>query len=208
MTSGSERPHGNLLDAALELLNESGRGGTIRITGESMQPMLRAGDLVAIEFSPEPLARGDLILFRQGDSLLLHRLLGPARAKGDGVSRLRTRGDGARTLDPPLDPADVVARVVAFDDGVHWRTTRSARARRYARSVAWHGLGWAGLAWVFRAGDRALGSLGVPAFLGPLVGSIDRWLLRVVHRVLFSRAHAEIPKPDEAGGGNASDRLL
>ena len=101
-----------------------------------------------------------------------------------------------------------MGRVVAIEHGADWRTTRSPRARRYARSVAWHGLGWAGLARVARAGDRALGTLGIPALVAPLVGSIDRWLLRVVHRVLFLRAHAVVPKPEEAGDGNASDRLL
>jgi hypothetical protein len=195
-----------LLAAAFEMLGESG-GGTLRVRGDSMLPTLRPGQLVAVDPAPGALSRGDVILFLQAGSLLVHRLLGPARAVG-GTPRLRTRGDGAAVLDPALDPADVVGRVVALEDAGAWRSTLSPGARRYGRWLARHALGWAALRLAARTADRALAALRLPAFLGSLAGAADRALARLVHRALFERCHAVIPRPPQARGEAAADRLL
>ena len=92
-----------LVLAAVELMGRAGRLGTVRVQGESMNPTLRPGQLLAVDFSPEGTARGDMLLFRQGDLLLVHRRVASAPPL-DGRSRFRTRGDGVLDLDPPVDP--------------------------------------------------------------------------------------------------------
>ncbi|HKQ62516.1 MAG TPA: S24/S26 family peptidase, partial [Candidatus Polarisedimenticolaceae bacterium] len=117
-----------LLDAAVELLGRAGRRGTVRVQGQSMTPTLASGQTLGVEFAPEALRRGDLLLFRQQDYLVVHRLLGPASFP-DGRRCWRTRGDGMLALDPPVDPARVVGRVVAVQLGEEWRSLEGRWAR-------------------------------------------------------------------------------
>ena len=187
-----------LVLAAVDLMGRAGRRGTVRVRGESMQPTLRPGQLLAVEFAPERLARGDMLIFRQGDLLLVHRLLGPERPI-NGRRRLRTRGDGTLALDPPVDLERVIGRVVALADGEHWRTTRDRPARAYAWCLAWHDLFWAALAGVTQRVDRLLRRLRIPCRLQPMVARVERWLLLRAHRTFFDRMHSDVPRPEALG---------
>ena len=184
-----------LVLAAVDLMGRADRRGTVRVLGESMQPTLRPGQLLAVEFAPQRLARGDMLIFRQGDLLLVHRLLGPARPL-EGRPRLRTRGDGTLALDPPVELDRVIGRVVAVADGEKWRTTRDRPARAYARCLAWHDLFWAGVATVTQRIDRGLYKLRIPWRLRPAVASVERRLIRLAHRAFFDRVHADVPRPE------------
>jgi hypothetical protein len=186
-----------LLDAAVDLMGRSGRGGAVRVRGDSMRPTLVAGQQLAVEFSPSRLSSGDMLLFRQADYLVVHRLVGRSR-KRDGRSRLRTRGDAVVTLDPPLDPRRVVGRVLAVEHGDGWRSVRSAAARGYARCLACHDLFWAALGVAARLGDRVLRRLRLPAVLLSGVAAADRWLLGRLHGLLFRRVHPAVSEPEEA----------
>lgn len=186
-----------LLDAAVQLLGESGRGGSVRVLGTSMKPTLAEGETLAVEFSPASLRRGDLLLFRQADYLVVHRLLGPARFP-DGRPCLRTRGDARIALDPPVDPDRVVGRVTAVLRSRSWRSFRGAGARRYALAVAWHDLFWAFAGVVARRADRLPRALGLPGPLHGWTARADRALLRLAHRSLFDLVH----RPSGASPGS------
>ena len=183
-----------LVLAAVDLLGRSGRDGAVRVQGQSMLPTLRPGQLLAVDFAPVALARGDMLVFRQGEMLLVHRLLGSAKPL-DGRRRLRTRGDAVLDLDPPLELDCVVGRVVAIEEDGRWRSTRGLPARAYARLLALHDFFWAGLGSVFRGVDRVLDRLRVPFRFRRLILAIDRFKLRVVHRVIFDLVHPEVPNP-------------
>jgi hypothetical protein len=187
-----------LVLAAVDLMGRADRRGTVRVLGESMQPTLRPGQLLAVEFAPQRLARGDMLIFRQGDLMLVHRLLGPARPLA-GRPRLRTRGDGTLALDPPVDLDRVIGRVVALADGAKWRTTRDRPARAYAWCLAWHDLFWAVVASVSQRVDRGLHGLRISWRSRPAVASVERWLLRRAHRAFFDRLHSAVPRPDVLG---------
>jgi hypothetical protein len=162
-----------------------------------MRPTLRPGQRLQVDFAPGPLGRGDMLVFRQGDALLVHRLLGGARRDG-GRPRLRTRGDGVLTFDPPVDPEQVVGRVVALEHGGAWRSTRSRPARAYAWCLAWHDLAWAALGVLVRYPERKLRRVRVRLQLRAAVAAVDRWLLAAVHRLAFARVHREVPDPHRA----------
>jgi hypothetical protein len=183
-----------LVLAAVQLMGHSGREGTVLVQGESMRPMLSPGQRLQVDFAPGPLGRGDLLLFRQGDALLVHRLLGDCRPE-HGRRRLRTRGDGVLTFDPPVDLERVVGRVVALEhDGV-WRSLRRGPARAYAWCLAWHDLLWAALGVAVRYPERKLRRARLRVGLRAAVAAVDRRLLAVVHRLLFDRMHHEVPGP-------------
>jgi len=188
MTTGDPSARASLLEAAAELLERTGGRGVVHLRDDarSMEPTLRPGQAVAVEFAPRRLRVGDVLLFRQADYLVVHRLLGRS-AFPDGRPGLRTRGDARPGLDPRLAPADVLGRVVAArrSDGV-WIGFDGGPARAWARAAAWHDLAWAAAGVVV----RPLGATG-----GRAVAALDRLLLRTAHRLLFAVCHRAVAPP-------------
>jgi hypothetical protein len=191
-----------LLDAVVEMMGRAGRLGSVRVLGRSMEPTLGSGDLLAVDFAAGELLAGDLLVFRQSDYLTVHRLLGSARDP-EGRPCLRTRGDGAMALDPPLARQRVVGRVVAARRGGVWRDLRGKGARRYARALAWHDLAWAavGLA-AYRTADRVFRRLGLGTPARRLAAAADRVLIGAADRLLFDRLHREVEAPEGASDGD------
>jgi hypothetical protein len=101
-TGKSER-----IDLALDLLSKFGRL-RLKVTGTSMLPGLLPGDVVELSGGGEAPAVGDLVLFRRGSGLVLHRVLASHDAG------LLTQGDGLRRPDPPLAAAEVLGKVVGL----------------------------------------------------------------------------------------------
>jgi len=198
MSPGSNLPP-ELLDAAVEMIAESGRIGKLVVRGTSMLPTLGEGQTVAVDFSPERLMRGDLIVFRQHDDLVVHRLVGYGNR--DGRAYYRARGDGRGYLDPPLYPESVAGRVVALSDGDAWRSLRGSAARLYGLQFAWHNYCWAAAGVLARAVERLLSRVRLRLPLAAVVQAVDHRLLRMAHRFLFVLAHREIPRPEQAEAG-------
>ena len=189
-----------LLDAAVDLLGQAGRGGRVEVVGESMRPNLAPGDVLAVDFSPGPPRRGDLLLFRQAGYLVVHRLLGPARFP-DGRPSHRTRGDGILAFDPHVDPANVVGRAIAQRRADGWRDRRGAGPRLYGWAVAWHDFAWGVAGIAARRVERAFGrKRSLPLMIW--VQRADRWLLGLGYRIVFKAMHRRIRQPvlgDETG---------
>jgi hypothetical protein len=197
-----------LLDAAIELMGRSGRIGRLPMRGGSMLPTLRPGQIVAVEFAPWTLERGDLLVFRQGDYLVVHRYLGPAWRR-DGTACLRTRGDNVPSLDPPVDRDRVLGRVLAVEDADGWWDLRGGAAGAYSVALALHGLFWAAVTVLAGKADALL--LGARS-TGRLRGFVVRWdrrLLGWIHRWMFALLHARIPEPlPERGPGGLFRREI
>lgn len=82
----------------------------LRVSGASMLPLLRDGDRVEIRpAAPEDLRRGDLLVFQQGEHLVVHRLV--ARWGEAWVAR----GDNLPDRDPPIPPEAVLGKVRRVD---------------------------------------------------------------------------------------------
>lgn len=174
----------NVQDEAVDLLAAAGGIAVITISddGESMLPTLRPGQRVAVDFSAREPERGDLVLFRQQDYHVVHRILGIASTPAGG-GYLRARGDHRPGLDPPVAPASVRGTVVAVEraSGVWWEMGGGG-ARLYAIAVALHGSFWAGLA--------VLGGKISPR-LRDLVSRCDQAMLGAAHRTFFSLCHRQ-----------------
>ncbi len=184
-----------LLDAAVSLMGQAGREGIVRVLGESMRPMLPPESLLRVDFAPADLRRGDLLLFRHGQFLAVHRLLFRSSDSG-GRPCLRTRGDNVLALDPPVSPESVVGRVTAMRRDGAWHDLTSRSARAYAAFVALHAFVWTGSSAVAgRTVDRALRALRVPVSLRGPIALLDRALLRAADRVLFRATHPRVPPP-------------
>lgn len=117
-----------VVDLLAELL-QRGEAIEFRARGGSMSPIIRDGDRLRIEpVQAGQLRCGDIIAYRRGGRLFVHRYLG--RWPDSGA--LRTRGDFHTRVEPPLDPSEVLGRVTAVGrygkkvrlHHVSWRTVR------------------------------------------------------------------------------------
>jgi hypothetical protein len=176
------------LDAVVDLMGRTGGGAVLPMQGESMVPLLREGQLIAVDLSPVEPVIGDLLLYRQLDYLVVHRYLGPA-TREDGNPTLRTRGDACLGLDPPLDRTRVRGRVVAIETQGHWWYLDGGGARAWALGVALHDLFWAGAGVLARRCDALVGRLRVRGRAESWAARIDQSMLRLAHRLLFRVLH-------------------
>jgi hypothetical protein len=87
----------------------------VRVTGESMRPLLRGDELATlVRVSPPALRRGDLVLFRSGEGfLVLHRIV---RLVGERDGRrCWTRGDALAACDDSFGPEQILGRVTRIE---------------------------------------------------------------------------------------------
>lgn len=83
---------------------------TLRVTGGSMFPTLRPGDVVTVQRSTaDGLLIGDIALVLDGDRLFAHRVI--ELRKGD-EPRVVLRGDSHWANDPPRPAASAIGRIV------------------------------------------------------------------------------------------------
>jgi len=95
----------------------------LKARGHSMQPWIRAGDLITVAPSdPAQLKRGDVIVFESAAGrLIIHRLV--AVRAGEAGLTFVTRGDAGAANDPPFGVGRIVGRVIEV-----WRGGRRVRA--------------------------------------------------------------------------------
>ncbi len=99
-----------------------GRTMRFRPRGRSMTPLLRDGDVVTI--APGKRCRiGDVVLFRIGEALILHRVV----AKFSG--RVGTKGDALGRLDATVTPRDILGRAIRRERCGKERSLESLEAR-------------------------------------------------------------------------------
>jgi len=89
----------------------AGRPVRFRVSGSSMLPNLRDGDIILVGPPGRPFERGDVAAFitRPEGPLLVHRLL----SVDDGVFRFK--GDKAARFDPPVAAEGIIGLVLAVE---------------------------------------------------------------------------------------------
>ncbi len=98
----------------------------LRVTGTSMLPAIRPGDLLHVRrCAPDDAEPGDVVLFLRHSRLFAHRLISCTE------TQLLTRGDGRATFDPPVTTQELLGKVVSV--------TRSGRSVGYSLSQSWAG---------------------------------------------------------------------
>src|SRR2546422_5010470 len=94
-----------------------------RAVGARMQPTIEDGELITVApVEPAAVKRGDILLYQGERGLIAHRLVGLRRsAKGEDV-RYLLQGDASVDRDDPVQPEQVLGRVVAVQRGGRGRT--------------------------------------------------------------------------------------
>ncbi|MEM6454698.1 MAG: S24/S26 family peptidase [Acidobacteriota bacterium] len=124
-------------DRLLQLLRgllRDGRPLTVPVTGWSMTPTIRSGDVLTIAPASMRAPRwGDVVVFRDpAGRLRMHRVVG--RMAG-APPQLRVRGDNSRGADPPVPTDAVLGVVIAISRGGRPRRF-GLGAERYALAAA------------------------------------------------------------------------
>ncbi len=103
-------------DLSAELLS-LGFGVRFRAPGTSMHPTIRHGDLITVEpVAPSNLNRGDIVLYHLQNGFIAHRLVNIEEKNGCGLIFF-LRGDASTTCDAPVQPAQVLGKVVCLERG-------------------------------------------------------------------------------------------
>lgn len=97
----------------------------LRVSGTSMMPAMRPGDLLTVERAgTADVAPGEIVVFARSGRLVVHRVTGitaiPGSAKSggnEGDTLLQTRGDCARRKDPIVRGSELLGRVTQIERG-------------------------------------------------------------------------------------------
>lgn len=89
----------------------AGTAAWVVASGSSMQPLIRAGDELYVEFGPRRYHLGEIVVFPEGGRFVAHRVVGWTRRGGQRL--LLTRGDATVDLDRPFPPEQALGVVRA-----------------------------------------------------------------------------------------------
>jgi signal peptidase I len=100
---------------AKEALHKSGRVRML-VSGASMVPTLRPGDLITVESARAGEIRpGEMVVFALSGRLVVHRVI--AKTGDPREPLLATRGDRARRDDPVVSSVELFGRVTQIERG-------------------------------------------------------------------------------------------
>ncbi len=100
------------------------------VSGVSMRPTLKAGDVVIIEaVSPREIEVGDVILFKGSNVHVLHRVI--EINPNAGELEFITQGDGLSTIDDPVSETQIEGKMVASVPKIGWVAIGIRRALGY-----------------------------------------------------------------------------
>lgn len=126
MQTSSEKSTDTTLQVALNMLNDIEGNAWLSVNGDSMTPLLQQGDQVLVEFNPEHLRLGEIVLVQRKTELVTHRLL-EISYSSDGESAFLTKGDNRVNTDPVINKAHLIGKVIAVKRNSRelWLNTRT-----------------------------------------------------------------------------------
>jgi signal peptidase I len=126
-TQPGEGPPQLFAEVCTDLLKQ-GFSVTFRAPGWSMHPTIRDGEIITAEpVAPGRLKWGEIALYRVGEALLAHRVVGLRRR--DGCPQLLVRGDAPGAQDEGVTAGQILGRVVCTVRGHKSLRLSTATAR-------------------------------------------------------------------------------
>ena len=102
------------------------------VSGVSMEPVLKAGDIVIVQnVKPEEISSGDIILFRRGSNRILHRVV--ETYTSEGAMYFVTQGDANNVADIPTSYTDVEGKARFAIPKIGWLSIEIKRALGWAQ---------------------------------------------------------------------------
>jgi len=107
-----------------------------RVRGCSMRPFLRDGDCVEIQRQPmQDLRRGEIATFERAGAIIVHRVIG--RQVQGAACAVITKGDAFPDADAPVQPNELLGRVVAIIRSGRRIAMDTAAQRTLGQAAAW-----------------------------------------------------------------------
>jgi signal peptidase I len=105
------------LTGLFEDILKNGSQLRVRVTGRSMSPFLKGGEVLTVSQVPcHALHRGDIILFRnQHEHPVLHRIIRKEDASGNNSIFFLTKGDAVSTFDDPVNHDRILGKVITVE---------------------------------------------------------------------------------------------
>ena len=98
----------------IEELLRAGTSARFRVTGSSMHPAIRSGDIVTVHPCPAGrIRKGQVICFRHETEMRLHRIVA-ARGDSEGLFYL-ARGDALNEFTEKVRPQNILGLAVAVE---------------------------------------------------------------------------------------------
>jgi signal peptidase I len=102
-----------------------------------MHPTIRHGDVITVEpVAPSNLKKGDIILYRFQNGLIAHRIVNIEEKNGCGLTFI-LRGDASVTDDAPVNPEQVLGKVVCLERGHRSIDPYSLKVRLWSMLYLW-----------------------------------------------------------------------
>jgi signal peptidase I len=103
-------------DVSTELLR-SGQSIRFRAPGRSMYPTIKEDETITVQpVAPSVIKMGEIILYLLEGVVIAHRVVRIEQGE-DGGSRFIARGDASGVADEPVEPAQVLGKVVSVERG-------------------------------------------------------------------------------------------
>ncbi|MDY6932265.1 MAG: signal peptidase I [Halobacteriota archaeon] len=96
-------------------LNKKNEGSWLSVLSGSMAPLLQIDDKVLIRsVKPDEIRFGDIVVFKDADRLVVHRVIRKYRSKDEGGLKFIQKGDATTNAEISSEE-DVVGRVVSIN---------------------------------------------------------------------------------------------
>jgi ATP-binding cassette, subfamily B, bacterial len=115
-------------DQPADDLLKDGRTTLFKMTGNSMYPVLKDGDVGMVQkCNPENLRIGDIVVFKLGEKFVAHRLINIQQ--NGALTFYSARGDKNLFNDPPFTVETLSGQIIQFTRGKKILTTRDKNVR-------------------------------------------------------------------------------
>jgi signal peptidase I len=109
----------------------------IKIVSGSMSPLIEAGDVVRVSrFEPSEIRIGDIVAFRDGQRVIVHRIV--EKIESNRQFSFRQRSDAGGTAEV-IAPGSLIGRVVTVVKEGREISLDTARSRISGRILGWRG---------------------------------------------------------------------
>ena len=133
--SGEDSLPSELLDAAIGLWTQDDSIRWITVSGRSIMPVLREGDLLLIDNKHQSYEPGVILTVRHSGEIISHRVLA-IHTQADGKVFYITKGDNSPYLDPAFNQGEVIGQVMALRRGSREISFETSQWKRVNRNIA------------------------------------------------------------------------
>jgi signal peptidase I len=108
-------PQDSIASAVFDIWQEVGKESRLKVSGWSMSPLIKNGDLVIIRHAKDSVGVGSIIAYRKAQQIITHRVI-QVHKEYDKTTFI-TKGDFNLHSDTPVSEEEVIGKVIAVEKG-------------------------------------------------------------------------------------------